>query len=394
MRIFDNFRRAFDFVQILDTYVIDHAEYDNGVRFGLKDFVWLKNIKITPRTKALIPDRSTFTPVFVVETEDDYNDHTLSVDQLKNEILNEDNLKHLGGALSSFMQSDGGKQIGNMIMNGLKNGGSNIIMNQVLQGLGDIMQNQPQQPLSASGPKRSESASQQGLNPELIGNLLNLMLQAKSGDGSGGGGIDLAPILQLLVQFNGQDSSAGVPKTAHFDPMLPKESLTAVVNFFSKKYLGQKVDSKTYIQPIVKYFQELLAIAEQKGIVGTGLDSDELSHKIADTINLEIIEPVVRVNRAYRFALKVPKCDRYVFCLVNQEQPDEVQSIPGFKLTLSRFASVIASWFISDLGHTSFWSLYHVIIEENNCQARYLDECEQFHIEEVKVTTEYVHNEL
>ncbi|KAI4460564.1 hypothetical protein MML48_5g00009996 [Holotrichia oblita] len=233
MRIFDNFRRAFDFVQILDTYVIDHAKYDNSVRFGLKDFVWLKNIKITPRTNALIPDRSTFTPVFVVETEDDYNDHTLSVDQLKNEILNEDNLKHLGGALSSFMQSDGGKQIGNMIMNGLKNGGSNIIMNQVLQGLGDIMQNQPQQPLSASGPKRSESASQQGLNPELIGNLLNLMLQAKSGDGSGGGGIDLAPILQLLVQFNGQDSSAG------YLNLIPN-----VLNILAQSFTGPEAEKR------------------------------------------------------------------------------------------------------------------------------------------------------
>lgn len=40
-------------------------------------------------------------------------------------------------------------------------------------------------------------------------------------------------------------------------------------------------------------------------------DSKELSHKLADTINLEIIEPIARVNRAYRFAKKLPKCDRY-----------------------------------------------------------------------------------
>ncbi|KRT79773.1 hypothetical protein AMK59_6650, partial [Oryctes borbonicus] len=119
----------------------------------------------------------------------------------------------------------------------------------------------------------------------------------------------------------------------------------------------------------------------------SGVDSDELSHKIADTINLEIIEPVVRVNRAYRFALRVPKCDRYVFCLVNEEQPDEAQSIPSLKQGLSRVASIVASWFISDQGHTSFWSLYHVIVEENNCRARYVEECQQFHVEEIKVTT-------
>lgn len=47
----------------------------------------------------------------------------------------------------------------------------------------------------------------------------------------------------------------GVPKTAHFDPALPNESLTALTNYFSKKYIGQKIDSKKYIQPIVTYFQ-------------------------------------------------------------------------------------------------------------------------------------------
>lgn len=52
-------------------------------------------------------------------------------------------------------------------------------------------------------------------------------------------------------------------------------------------------------------------MAQKRGFFqGTNIDSTELSHKLADTINLEIIEPIARVNRAYRFAKKVPKCDR------------------------------------------------------------------------------------
>lgn len=59
------------------------------------------------------------------------------------------------------------------------------------------------------------------------------------------------------------------------------------------------------------FLQELVKLAQGRGFfTGTGIDSSELSHKLADTINLEIIEPVARVYRAYRFAKKHPQCDR------------------------------------------------------------------------------------
>lgn len=58
------------------------------------------------------------------------------------------------------------------------------------------------------------------------------------------------------------------------------------------------------------FFQEVFRLGQSKGFISKGMDSRELSHKLTDTINLEIIEPIARVNRAYRFAKKVPKCDR------------------------------------------------------------------------------------
>lgn len=49
-------------------------------------------------------------------------------------------------------------------------------------------------------------------------------------------------------------------------------------------------------------------MAQQRGMLY--MDSHQLSDKLADTINLEVIEPIARVNRAYRFARKVPQCDK------------------------------------------------------------------------------------
>lgn len=55
-------------------------------------------------------------------------------------------------------------------------------------------------------------------------------------------------------------------------------------------------------------------------------------------------------------------------CLVNQENPDDQISLPGLKPLLSKSSSLFASWFLSGYTGTSFWTLYSVIMDENNCQ--------------------------
>lgn len=52
-------------------------------------------------------------------------------------------------------------------------------------------------------------------------------------------------------------------------------------------------------------------------------DQNELSDKITDTLNLEIIEPILRVYRAFRFARKVPHCQTHVLCVINTHDPNE-----------------------------------------------------------------------
>ncbi|KAJ8982721.1 hypothetical protein NQ317_019512 [Molorchus minor] len=120
----------------------------------------------------------------------------------------------------------------------------------------------------------------------------------------------------------------------------------------------------------------------------------ELSEKLADTINLEVIEPIARVNRAYRFAKSTPVCDRYVLCLVNEESENEGENLPALKKLLYKGSSLAAAWFLADETGMSFWTYYEDVMDNHDCKVHYSEKCHDFHLEEIRVTTEYVHNEL
>ncbi|XP_018329619.1 uncharacterized protein LOC108739978 [Agrilus planipennis] len=185
------------------------------------------------------------------------------------------------------------------------------------------------------------------------------------------------------------------PKAALFDPERLEETITAIINYASTKYLNQKISAKQYVKPAVQYVRDLVRIGQKRGLFGSGIDSKEFSDKLADTINLEIIEPVVRVYRAFQFVKTNAICDKYIFCLINQENPNDPITLPGLKKGLSRATSLMVSWFVTKHSGTSFWTIYDIITEDkHNCKTYYQPICNNFHVEEEKVTTEYVHNEL
>lgn len=67
--------------------------------------------------------------------------------------------------------------------------------------------------------------------------------------------------------------------------------------------------------------QEVLKIGQSKGISLSRLSSHEIESKLAETLNGEVIEPMLRVWRAYRYGTRHPQCDLYVICAVNQLDP-------------------------------------------------------------------------
>lgn len=82
----------------------------------------------------------------------------------------------------------------------------------------------------------------------------------------------------------------------------------------------------------------------------------------------QVIEPVLKVHRAYRYAVHTPQCDKYVLCEVNSHDPNEVLGLAGFKSGITKFGSMAASWFISSHSGTPFWTLFSIINDPLNCQ--------------------------
>lgn len=84
-------------------------------------------------------------------------------------------------------------------------------------------------------------------------------------------------------------------------------------------------------------------------------------------ISQQVIEPILRIHRAYRFTKHSPKCDKYLLCELNAHNPNEKLELAGFKPGITKFGSMAAAWFISAETNTPFWLLYGVIGDPTNC---------------------------
>ncbi|XP_063706229.1 uncharacterized protein LOC134835289 [Culicoides brevitarsis] len=195
------------------------------------------------------------------------------------------------------------------------------------------------------------------------------------------------------IMANGFLKANGYPDSAQLDISRPSETISKVIDHTARKQLNVKISSISYVKPAVNYIRELLKLGKARELLQK-FNATELSDKLADTLNLEVIEPVLKVHRAYRFAVEQPECDRYVLCEVNSHDPNEELGLGGFKHGVTRFGSMAAAWFISSETGTPFWTLFATINDPYKCQKKFPIDCTGFHDGEARVTTEYIHNEL
>ncbi|CAK1541101.1 unnamed protein product [Leptosia nina] len=187
----------------------------------------------------------------------------------------------------------------------------------------------------------------------------------------------------------------GVPKSVHLNMKRSEESITALLNFVLNKYLDMDTDVTGYVKPAIEYVKETLKLAQTKSqsLASRG-DYHKLADRITDTLNLEVIEPVLRVYRAYKHAVAAPHCQEHLLCLVNRHTEKDKLGLPGFKAGLTKLSSVVASAALSFQDGKGFWDLYNAIQSDVNCEAKYPADCSAFHEHELKVTTEVYHSEL
>ncbi|KAJ2940070.1 hypothetical protein O0L34_g14105 [Tuta absoluta] len=197
---------------------------------------------------------------------------------------------------------------------------------------------------------------------------------------------------QYLI--NSVIDSQGLPKTAQLNLKKPEKSISALINMVLKKYLDMDTDVSSYVKPAVDYIKQTFKMAEaasQK--MATRGDYNAIADRVTDTLNLEVIEPVLRVYRAYQHSIKAPHCAEHLLCLLNKK-PAAGSSLPGIKAGLTKFSSMVASAALSYQRGKGFWDLYNAIQSDVNCEAAYPADCAAFHEHELRVTTEVYHSEL
>lgn len=200
-------------------------------------------------------------------------------------------------------------------------------------------------------------------------------------------------------QFIGNSflKSQGYHKSVMFDPLKPTESIIRLVNAVAKRHLSLGIDSSTYIKPAVAYVQELVNLASEKGFIMSRINARELSSRLSETINDDVIGPLLKVKkkniriiiatkkilnyfsfinknvsqvyRAYKWSLKAPECGTQILCVINTKNEEEVQGKRGaaLRFALIRMASYPAAWSISNKASANFWTLFGSIQETGNC---------------------------
>ncbi|CAH2059565.1 unnamed protein product, partial [Iphiclides podalirius] len=185
----------------------------------------------------------------------------------------------------------------------------------------------------------------------------------------------------------------GFPSNTHFDTKRPAESLSVMINHALRRHLDVDTDVSDYVKPAIDYVKQTLKMAHATSQSMAGRDRNLLADRLTDTLNLEVIEPVLRVYRAYKHSVEAPHCQEHLMCLVNRHDKEQ-QGLPGFKAGLTKLSSLVASAALSFQNGKGFWDLYNAIQSDVNCEAKYPADCASFHEHELKVTTEVYHNEL
>ncbi|XP_063541774.1 uncharacterized protein LOC134750516 isoform X1 [Cydia strobilella] len=187
----------------------------------------------------------------------------------------------------------------------------------------------------------------------------------------------------------------GLPRSTHFNVKAPEKSITVLLNFVLKRYLNVDTDVASYVKPAMDNLMQTLKMAQATSArLASRGDYNALADRVTDTLNLEIIEPVLRVYRAYKHSVTAPHCQEHLMCLVNKRHDQDKQGLPGFKAGLTKVASMAASAALSFQNGKGFWDLYNAIQSDVNCEAKYPADCASFHEHELKVTTEVYHSEL
>lgn len=119
------------------------------------------------------------------------------------------------------------------------------------------------------------------------------------------------------------------------------------ITFYTRRSLLWRMDGSKSGVPTPKLspyalllvIQEVFRLGQSKGLSLQHLTSKEIEEKLSELLNHEIIDPVLRVWRVFKFVSKKPECDRYLVCSINRkgQYPNSKTGLKPGVTKLSRY---------------------------------------------------------
>ncbi|KAF2892609.1 hypothetical protein ILUMI_13567 [Ignelater luminosus] len=150
--------------------------------------------------------------------------------QMASSFLNEANTDNLGGIISNLVQSEGGKQLGDMLM-GM---GNNKNTNQILQSLGSL--------ISQSG------GANGGFDPTILTSMLNVF-QTSETDGKKQDGADASDLLSMFGNLMGQEG--GMETVMGVLPLL-MNTVSSFTGDEAQKRIDDHSSHSWYLPPVLE----------------------------------------------------------------------------------------------------------------------------------------------
>lgn len=203
--------------------------------------------------------------VSVQNTQDnEVDDKNAFAEAATNFLKDQNNMQNIGSIMSNLMQSEGGKQIGDMLMGMAGNNGDATA--KVLQGLGSVLNQNADgkggldpamlgsvlSMLNAGGTAKNSNA------PD-VSNLLSLAGQFLAGQGNADGLMDYLPtIMNTVGTFMGLDGETPVGSHSDHDWFLPPvlEKMHILFEQFFHSEAGKNLLNSAGAEKLIKLFSD------------------------------------------------------------------------------------------------------------------------------------------
>jgi len=162
-----------------------------------------------------------------------------------------------------------------------------------------------------------------------------------------------SPVNQLPLILNGFLISYNLPA---FDSKAPAKSVAAVLNKALKLFSTLKFDVAPYVENSYATVTEALGKHMTESQY-RALDLESKVNLVANILESELVEPVLKVWHVYTQAAELPKCAAKFLCEINsKEKKSEAK-----KVGVVKAASYAASWTMSKASTEIYWKLYHAV---------------------------------